>query len=278
MKVQLVSLLHWTFWLGWTKLVDGAVTIPFTCSVSLKPTCKGKSLGGTEGDNLNLKYTFGNKQFSLLKIYYNNTNTITIGKTYIREKIKNKRLIIAKEFKVLDDPSIEIMLKNISLKDHNAKLKYEYSDENGDISWENSIVVKPLAETGKTASHGGSRSDTVIIAVIVVVAVIIIVTGLLIMLVKRGIITPCCCKDTEPNVAQKSGLIHERDLDEKIYASPETGISLATSQPQTEYAALGPGGGRAGPRNELPQKSMYAQVKTENGYYPDLDNYAEPRI
>lgn len=240
---------------------------------------KGPDLTGVIGGDLQVQYTINSTQFNLLNIFYNTTNEIVVAPHLVNTKgVKDQRFQIPTK---LDEDGanrvkLSFVLKGLSEYDHGASFVYKYRDSKLMRFSDINIVTVTAASTLVGVSND-SNSNGVVIGVILAILVIIIIV--LVYLVYKGTISSACCQGIFCPKTKTNDLVpfYVEDRGDKVYAAPSNQYMYQGKAIETEYADLGPGGGRLDKPVYKPSKSTYAQVKTDVDYpTPDFRDFEEP--
>jgi len=245
----------------------------------------GDKFEGSLGSNLVIRYKINETTLHLFKLKYNGSNEIRWKENLVKfvNTTTHDPRLKAVEISKTNPHILEVTLEGLTLDDDGAVFEFDGRDDNlNPSSGQNSVVVTPKKEHKKTSDP--VDSDVIVIGI--VIGVIIVVMLILMLLLWKGIITldGCLilCGFGKKSVEEKRPFQWE-ETDEKVYDAPKN-IGLTYSAPppsaqqQTEYAALGPGGGRMDKPKQKPEKSLYAQVKTEDVDYPPYVEEADSII
>jgi len=262
------------------NMVQGTDYIHVKCESCEEDDPTSKDFKGALGTDLVVKYIVNETELVLLKLTYktvNLTDTIIWAKDRVKHLPNNSRVggVIAKEIPLsANEPhTLRVTLPHLTMADNGAVL--EFDGRNDDLQPavdKHTIVVEPKKKEVVTPK----QVDSDVIVIGIVIGVIIVVMLILMLLLYKGVISLDGCltlcgfgsKSTEEKP------FNWEETDEKVYDAPKHQFGLNSAAPgQTEYAALGPGGGRLDKPKQKPQQSAYAQVKTEDIDYPP---YEEP--
>ena len=252
--------------------------IHITCSSCEDPNAA--KFVGSLGSNLVIQYTINETTLHLFKLYYNETGEIRWRQNLVKKQNGTDPRLDAVE-KAKGNPHIlEVTLKGLTWADNGAVFRFD--GRNGQLhpaQGQNSVVVTPAK---KKVDHS-EPVDSDVIVIGIVIGVIIVVMLILMLLLYKGFITLDGCLvlcGFGKKSVDESRPFQWEETDEKVYDAPrnQNGLKGAAPTQQTEYAALGPGGGRMDKPKSKPPKSDYAQVKTEDVDYPPYVEEADSII
>ena len=263
--------------------------------------------GGVVGRNITLRYEF-KYEFAKLVIKYNETygypdetgiiNVLPTSRYIVKpsnfgkDRVFTHRTWKPGNSKYKNLKTFTLTLRELTEDDDGCAFSYIYEKDvdNPELGGaERKFFKLPPTRLrvrkpeDRLPSTGDEEGDSMLIIIIVVVSIVVLIACLLGVLLKSGVLHQGDhhSKDTrkyqhpvhEPGEVYPLGHGIQSYPEEKIYATPDARPDHVGSGEQlTEHAEVGPGGGRLGERCEKPAPSVYAQVKTESGNYPDLQH------